>query len=362
MQLSCDDCPTMFKNASAKSSHKLSVHDGIIYRCEKCDYTNIRKQALSEHILAKHEGRVFNCDKCNKKFRYKDTLTRHQNFKHGGQCPECRLCGVKAKGPSELKIHIKIVHEGFRYKCEKCPVEYKQSENLNEHIKTIHEGHRYKCGECLEEFTKLSDIKRHKQTHKHTNLYCQECTFEAENENRLKKHVASVHTKFSGKCPACSQCGLKVLNVRILKEHIKVRHEGARYNCDKCTTTFSTNRALKKHKQKHNGKNIIAKTKDRYKCHENRHLNAGNTMIDNDSDSSVEASCDTKKGTAEDDLKVISDNVVEEIVTKVQPPSYLCPVSDCVYTCPTLQQESASQHLQSSHGYSNSEKYKFIKL
>ena len=94
---------------------------------------------------------------------------------------------------------------------------------------------------------------------------------------------------------------------------------------------------------------------------ENMHLNAGNAMIYNDSDSSVEASCDTGKGTGEVILNGISDNVVEEIVTKVEPPTYLCPVSDCVFTCPTLHNES-SQHLQSSHGYSNSEEYKFIKL
>ena len=42
--------------------------------------------------------------------------------------------------------------------------------------------------------------------------------------------------------------------------------------------------------------------------------------------------------------------------------TYLCPVSDCVFICPTLQDAEAAQHLQSCHGDSDYTVNKFIKL
>ena len=43
-------------------------------------------------------------------------------------------------------------------------------------------------------------------------------------------------------------------------------------------------------------------------------------------------------------------------------PTYLCPVSDCVFTCPTLQDGEGEQHLQLCHGDRNYMGQKFIRL
>ena len=42
--------------------------------------------------------------------------------------------------------------------------------------------------------------------------------------------------------------------------------------------------------------------------------------------------------------------------------TYLCPISDCVFTCPINSDENLILHLKSSHGYSNCDGYKFIVL
>ena len=42
--------------------------------------------------------------------------------------------------------------------------------------------------------------------------------------------------------------------------------------------------------------------------------------------------------------------------------TYLCPLSDCVFICPTLQDGEVTQHLQSCHGDSDYTGNKFIKL
>ena len=64
-----------------------------------------------------------------------------------------------------------------------------------------------------------------------------------------------------------------------------------------------------------------------------------------------------------DMTKVNDDEVIEnseeEQARKV---TYLCPVSDCVFVCQTMENNTADQHLQSSHAGILFVGQKFIKL
>ena len=96
------------------------LHEGIIYRCDKCDYRNSRKQALNSHINAKHKGTLYKCDQCEVTFKYVPNLRRHKvsihdvtvnGDKYRKVCPQC---GLKCRDKNKLKEHIRVFHQGHR--------------------------------------------------------------------------------------------------------------------------------------------------------------------------------------------------------------------------------------------------------
>ena len=51
----CKSCDKKFNSRGERSHHKMSLHEGIIYRCDQCDYiattqVDLRKHQQSQHI------------------------------------------------------------------------------------------------------------------------------------------------------------------------------------------------------------------------------------------------------------------------------------------------------------------------
>ena len=89
MLVSCTECPKVYRSQHGLTGHVERVHEGIIYRCEKCYYYSGRKEALHAHIKAKHEGISYTCEECKQIFKYKPDLYSHKRFKHEGKGFEC---------------------------------------------------------------------------------------------------------------------------------------------------------------------------------------------------------------------------------------------------------------------------------
>ena len=47
----------------------MSIHDGVKYSCEFCDYKATQKGSLQEHVKSIHNGVKYSCDFCD----YKET-------------------------------------------------------------------------------------------------------------------------------------------------------------------------------------------------------------------------------------------------------------------------------------------------
>ena len=80
---------------------------------------------------------------------------------HEGVLYKCKICDFTNKHQSELRIHKQTIHEGFRFKCSRCPFEAKRKNNLRTHNEIKHEGVKFYCDQC--EFSALSQssIKTH---------------------------------------------------------------------------------------------------------------------------------------------------------------------------------------------------------
>ena len=44
------------------NNHKLSVHEGVKYNCDLCDYKETEQETVRIHKLAVHETVKINCD------------------------------------------------------------------------------------------------------------------------------------------------------------------------------------------------------------------------------------------------------------------------------------------------------------
>ena len=67
---------------STKATQKMSVHEGIKYHCDQCDYKATLKSNLKKHNMSIHEGIKYQCDQCDYKATQKGNLKGHKMSIH----------------------------------------------------------------------------------------------------------------------------------------------------------------------------------------------------------------------------------------------------------------------------------------
>ena len=136
----CPECGKQFSRKSKLAEHFQSVHRGVKYPCDQCEYKATVKYNLTKHVKSKHEG-------------------VYEDIKY-----PCDLCEYQATKKGNLIAHVTSKHDGIKYSCSKC--EYSGSKaNLSTHIKSKHEGVRYYCNQCDYEAVHPSTISAHKKSH-----------------------------------------------------------------------------------------------------------------------------------------------------------------------------------------------------
>ena len=299
MLLCCDECPKLFASNTGKYFHKQSVHDGIIYRCDNCDYKSGLSHGLKAHILAKHEGNIYECDKCSKTFTYKGDLANRTKYKHGVSSWKCTHCDLTFRKASELKNHTKVSHEGYRYKCDKCSHESTRLTHLRRHVRAVHTKDNF--------------------------LTCQSCSYKTAYRHCLKKHSENEHNQ---------NMSDEILGPnKIIKFNFESKigsSKNAKNSADINKSTLSTK-----------SKDSFEISEDDKHTSEDKHVDM--TVENNDE---VTESIEDGKNTQQQARKV----------------TYLCPVSDCVFVCTTLEDNTAEQHLKSCHADSYIAGEKFLKL
>ena len=70
-------------SAQKKKRHVSQKSKDDKKKCDQCEYKAC-KQSLQEHKLSVHEGKMIMCQKCDQTFAGKGGLRRHIAFKHEG--------------------------------------------------------------------------------------------------------------------------------------------------------------------------------------------------------------------------------------------------------------------------------------
>ena len=131
-----------------------------------------------------------------------------------------------AKPPSHGKLDIAGPSPGKKerlYFCELCDSSYAHPGSLKDHINEKHDPMREKHA-------------------------CDICDYTSGRKWRLQRHKEAVHDKlgFLRKSFTCDECPYSADSSIKLKEHLVI-HEGVKFVCNFCPTSFTRERILKKH-------------------------------------------------------------------------------------------------------------------
>ena len=106
-------------SAQKKKRHVSQKSKDDKKKCDQCEYKAC-KGSLQDRKLSVREGKMIMCQKCDQTFAGKRGLRRHIAFKHEGYRVKCDQCEFKARDNTTIKQHKISVHEGKMIMCQKC--------------------------------------------------------------------------------------------------------------------------------------------------------------------------------------------------------------------------------------------------
>ena len=279
-------CPKCGKEYNQRLEYErhVSLMSCKAWRGKVCSICDERFETMSlrnDHITTKHkEVNLYDCSECSSQFLTENNLKSHISNSHKPKVGSiCSICGKILTTATALKKHISQVHEGNkpRFKCTLCDGSFSTKQALENHM-SVHEGKIFQCSNCNEDFNSKNKLEVHiAKEHDRSKLHkCEHCDSAYVTKNALVTHIAFVHDKtISNICPHCGKncmskaqlkthvrqvhelAGKKPYKCRdckkdfrsegVMKEHIKIHHEGKTVNCPVCQNPFQNKAALKRH-------------------------------------------------------------------------------------------------------------------
>ena len=202
-------------------------------KCEQCNRNFYDHISLDKHMklmhstytidkLVKNSKEKYSCSICSATFAYAVNVKKHFWLTHSVTGGDLRLKGVQG-------VPVSI------------PVPTKE-DKLNEKYEDM------KCSICGKYSTNWKALQLHMLAHANKNPYkCESCGKGFRDDQKLKRHMV-VHTK--EKNFECSFCGKRFGLKQNMKVHEKI-HRGQGKKCEYCPRTFTNNKILNNHYEKH---------------------------------------------------------------------------------------------------------------
>ena len=275
----CEFCSDSFTEASSLKRHIQRIHDGLDFKCEHCGRSFSRADSLRSHVKRVHEKSPGQCDHCGKEFENELKLKTHVDNVHlkkkVDESEMCQICNKLMK-KYRMKVHMKRVHdETSPSQCDSCGKYFKNKTQLKDHVRIYHkEQSKEACVICGKIVVKCYMKNHIKSVHdKVKDFQCATCGKSFSLKSCLKKH-SIVHTgDKKEKCPHCGKlfslranlsvhikrhvgikdqictyCGKAFTDVKSLRRHSEIVHEGIkRFKCHLCTNAYGQSHELKKH-------------------------------------------------------------------------------------------------------------------
>ena len=166
-----------------------------------------------------------------------------------------------ANMPTKVPVEaVDITPEHFQ--CNQCPFIAKKNSTLSRHGREVHKSY---CKNCLKIILGY---------HKH----CKRCSFIGEQPGLVKDHIKKAHKQkvVLVECQVCK----KVLKGKSLLNHTNSHHLGIKYDCGKCSKSFTARYYLKKHQSLNPHDNLDSECNECGKIFQSsKHLHSKNKLI-----------------------------------------------------------------------------------
>ena len=157
---------------------------------------------------------LYTCNVCSKNFTTAHYLRSHM-LMHTNKRFKCDLCDYSDLRKSKVVEHTRLKHPTKQYKCKFFPKVFKSYLELNDHLT---EHVKRKCNFCELEFFDREKFRFH-MTKEHSLRKCDVCRLEFNHREKFLSHMATHTEKNDNKGYVCSICGVKLKTLRIYRMH-----------------------------------------------------------------------------------------------------------------------------------------------
>ena len=127
----------------------------------------------------------------------------------------------------------------FRFPCDFCDKKFTTKRFKKIHVEHFHEGKRWKCSICHDKFIYKYYFNAHNKK-----MHGKRATFKEVRVKLAKKQTIRESIERRHKC---GHCDTKFSYLSVLRQHIKSKHEGERFQCSLCQKLFSPKSNFQKH-------------------------------------------------------------------------------------------------------------------
>lgn len=247
------------QTASASSSKKLFIRDGMKFKCAMCDADNpviYDTKTIAIHLKTDHNERIYVCSICGLDFRKRTPYNEHMDEHISGTKEgvyECEFCQMAYTDVRLFRAHKKTHSSNMKiWTCKDCNKNYSSKNLLDEH-RNMHTGDRpYKCPHCVKDFASKYTLTAHMKIHydRKRPYECTECGKSFFSNQNLMQHERT-HTGI--KEYECDVCHKKFGTPHNLDVH-KIVHTGYKpFVCRTCGKGFARRAEIKDHERTHTG-------------------------------------------------------------------------------------------------------------
>lgn len=217
--------------------------------CKICEKAYSKHSILRAHVVKDHREHEeakrypYSCQHCKKVYLREKALLKHQQHFRG----PCERCGVVFGCSDQFWFHRRD-HDSV---CKVCNKEFKNMSSLYTHMNMKHSKKGVSCSVCDQKFRFKYSMKKHiAKVHISNELArykCESCDFSVTTQLGLKIHQSKVHgSKLN--LFTCKKCKNTFSTKLTYQNHVATHVRKSNVTCPLCSKKFISQKALQTHR------------------------------------------------------------------------------------------------------------------
>ena len=199
----CEECTKVLSSKANLKRHYMSVHQGIRWYCDFCDYKAADKSHRNRHMRETHEKEnlMAGNESMNQieeqilNLEHSNTITSGNTNNVTNTFQTCSICKYEAWDTLDFQFHRRLNHKEELFICDHCDKEYENENILAAHkLSHLVVGEKISCGERGKDLANENSLTEHKKIHLGIKHHCRECVHQSSSKSNLERHYKNKHT------------------------------------------------------------------------------------------------------------------------------------------------------------------------